>query len=186
MSMMKSIEFHSVPQHAKRHTAPLFVTMLVLGAILVVAILNITGAMRLLSIASLVVLATSSPTVSETPFTFPLSNGFPFPNESALEELFTVAGGNFTNAPLAPKFDNDSLTSWKLQAFNEFFEVAFFTQLINNITERKPGFQLDRETEDYVLESLTAIQAVSLEFPENTSDSKCPPRIDHPMLNANQ
>jgi hypothetical protein len=95
------------------------------------------------------------------PFSFPLSNGFPFPDNDALEELFTRAGGNFTNMPLAPKFDDDSLTSWKLQAFNEFMEVAFFTQLIANITERVSGYELDPETESYVLNSLKTIQAVS-------------------------
>jgi hypothetical protein len=160
---MKLLEPHSSPKPSKRHTAPFFVTVLILGSILVIAVLDISGAMRPLSIVSLIVLAISPPPVSGTPFTFPLSNGFPFPNESALENLFTVAGGNFTNAPLAPKFDNDSLTSWKLQAFNEFFEVAFFTQLINNITERKLGFELDQEIEGNVLASLTAIQAVSIE-----------------------
>ena len=96
-----------------------------------------------------------------SPFKFPLRNGFPFPRDAALDELFTRAGGNFTNMPLAPKFDDDSLISWKLQAFNEFMEVAFFTQLISNITKRIPGYELDREQESYVLKSLEAIQAVS-------------------------
>ena len=100
--------------------------------------------------------------VYSSPFSFPLSNGFPFPNDTALQELYTTAGGNFTNMPLAPKFDNDSLTSWKLQAFNEFMEVAFFTQLITNITEGIPGYELEPESKDYILESLKTIQAVSL------------------------
>ncbi|KAJ9485197.1 hypothetical protein VN97_g8151 [Penicillium thymicola] len=94
------------------------------------------------------------------PFSFPLINGFPFPDSVALEELFTRAGGNFTNAPLAPKFNDDSLTSWKLQAFNEFMEVAFFTQLIANITDRVSGYELSPEHEDYILNSLRVIQAV--------------------------
>lgn len=94
------------------------------------------------------------------PFNFPLPNGFPFPNETALEELFTRAGGNFTNAPLAPRFDDDSLTSWKLQAFNEFMEVAFFTQLIQNISTNVSGYDLDPAMRDYVLFSLETIQAV--------------------------
>lgn len=99
--------------------------------------------------------------VTAEPFQFPLPNGFPFPNDQALEELFIRAGGNFTNAPLAPKFDSDSLTSWKLQAFNEFFEVAFFTQLIANISRREPGYDLDSPAREYILDSLTTIQAVS-------------------------
>ena len=103
--------------------------------------------------------------VHANPFSFPLSNGFPFPNDIALQELYTTAGGNFTNMPLAPKFDNDSLTSWKLQAFNEFMEVAFFTELIANITEGVPGYELEPESKDYILDTLKTIQAVSLAFP---------------------
>jgi hypothetical protein len=105
-----------------------------------------------------------APLVYAEPFSFPLSNGFPFPSDAALEELFTRAGGNFTNAPHAPRFDDDSLTSWKLQAFNEFMEVAFFTQLIANITDRVPGYELESGSEDYILNSLKTIQAVSITF----------------------
>jgi hypothetical protein len=52
------------------------------------------------------------------------------------------------------------LTSWKLQAFNEFMEVAFFTQLIANISNSVPGYELDSATREYVLSSLETIQAV--------------------------
>lgn len=98
--------------------------------------------------------------VQAYPFSFPLPNGFPFPDNDALEQLYTTAGGNFTNAPLAPKFDDDSLTSWKLQAFNEFMEVAFFTQLISNITEGVPGYELDQTSKCNILKTLKTIQAV--------------------------
>lgn len=106
-----------------------------------------------------------APLVYAGPFSFPLPNGFPNPPSNAtLEELYTRAGGNFTNAPHALKFDNDSLTSWKLQAFNEFMEVAFFTQLIANITNRVPGYMLESKREDYILNSLKTIQAVRITF----------------------
>lgn len=114
--------------------------------------------MRLSTLA----LLAGAPLVIASPFKFPLRNGFPFPHDSALEKLFTRAGGNFTNMPLAPKFNDDSLTSWKLQAFNEFMEVAFFTQLIANITERVAGYELDPDYKSFILESLDAIQAVSI------------------------
>ena len=104
----------------------------------------------------------TSSLVHANPFSFPLPNGFPFPGETALEELYIAAGGNFTNMPLAPKFDSDSLTSWKLQAFNEFMEVAFFTQLIANVTNDVPGYELHPESKNYILDSLRTIQAVSL------------------------
>ncbi|KAI0134355.1 hypothetical protein BJ170DRAFT_195804 [Xylariales sp. AK1849] len=109
--------------------------------------------------------------VRAEPFSFPLSNGFPFPNETALEELFTRAGGNFTNAPLAPRFDEDSLTSWKLQAFNEFMEVAFFTQLISNISDGVAGYELDTSMRDYVLSSLETIQAQKQMHAYNANDA---------------
>lgn len=117
--------------------------------------------------------AVSHVAVSEgsKPFTFPLPNGFPFPNETVLEELFTIAGGNFTNMPPAPRFDDDSLTSWKLQAFNEFFEVAFFTQLIANITNRVPGFDLPAGQRDSVLSSLASIQAQEEMHAYNANDA---------------
>ncbi|KAL2194463.1 hypothetical protein P885DRAFT_71235 [Corynascus similis CBS 632.67] len=109
--------------------------------------------------------------VRAEPFRFPLSNGFPFPNDTALEELFTRAGGNFTNAPLAPRFDDDSLTSWKLQAFNEFMEVAFFTQLIANITDNVAGYELEPDMRDYVLTSLKTIQAQEEMHAYNANDA---------------
>lgn len=102
--------------------------------------------------------------VHSSPFRFPLPNGFPFPDDAALNELFTTAGGNFTNMPLAPKFDDDSLTSWKLQAFHKFMHVAFYTQLITNITDHIPGYELPLGSEGYVLKSLKQIQAVSSSF----------------------
>lgn len=111
--------------------------------------------------------------VQAAPFSFPLPNGFPFPSDTALEELFTRAGGNFTNAPLAPKFDDDSLTSWKLQAFNEFMEVAFFTQLIANITDSVPGYELDVDS-NYILDTLKTIQAVSSILTELVASALCP------------
>ena len=100
------------------------------------------------------------PLICASPIGFPLDNGFPFPSDEELEKLFSRAGGNFTNAPLAPAFDDDSLTSWKLQAFNEFMEVAFFTQLIANITDGVPGYELDREERGSILNALETIQAV--------------------------
>ncbi|KAI1412822.1 hypothetical protein F5Y13DRAFT_190029 [Hypoxylon sp. FL1857] len=73
--------------------------------------------------------------------------------------------------PLAPKFDADSLISWKLQAFNEFMEVAFFTQLISNITNRVPGYELDAESEGYILDTLNAIQAQEEMHAYNANDA---------------
>ena len=45
-------------------------------------------------------------------------------------------------------------------AFNELFEVAFFTSLINNITNNVPGFEVGSPAvKDFVLKTLIAVQA---------------------------
>lgn len=116
--------------------------------------------MQSLQICLLGLLSLGIGVVDAGAFKFPLANGFPFPSESALQDLFVTAGGNFTNHPPAVKFDEDSLTSWKLQAFNEFLEVAFFTQLIANITGKVSGYELDESNYDKILNTLTRIQAV--------------------------
>jgi len=47
-----------------------------------------------------------------------------------------------------------------LIAFNEAFEVAFFTSLIQNITSGVSGFSIDSPVlKDFVLRTLTAVQA---------------------------
>lgn len=87
----------------------------------------------------------------------------PFPNisagpsaESAIESaaLGTLPSGNAKN--LTPS--EDSLISLGLTAFNELSEVAFFTELINNITADKPGYD-NVANKEQVLRVLKVVQA---------------------------
>ncbi|GAB7342851.1 hypothetical protein MBLNU457_g0976t1 [Dothideomycetes sp. NU457] len=110
------------------------------------------------------------PTAVETDgvnFEYPLSNGFP----AAVQDLVSieqVAGGTLPNATPSPLSSpngvlgvaDQTLAVLRLIAFNELSEVAFFTELLTNITNNVPGYDLgfgfDR---DYILASLKAIQA---------------------------
>ena len=96
------------------------------------------------------------------PFSYPLQNGFPQPSNDTLRQISVTAGGTLSNGPPPPKVDEDTLQSFKLIAFNELFETAFFTDLIANITNHVPGYdKLDAGEEKFVLEALKAVQAVS-------------------------
>lgn len=49
----------------------------------------------------------------------------------------------------------------QLIAFNELFEIAFFSELLSNVTNNVPGFEIpNADDRDFALRSLTAILAV--------------------------
>ena len=75
-------------------------------------------------------------------FQYPLSNGFPnIKNPSSqLSQIEKQALGTLPNGAPPPTPHGDSLVSLGFVAFNELFEVAFFSELIQNITLNKPGF----------------------------------------------
>lgn len=106
-----------------------------------------------------IILATTWTAVTAAPFKFPLPDGFPNPSNDTVRKYEEVAGGLLGNGEPAPRLDEDSLTSCKLMTFNEFSEVAFFTELIANITQRVPGYVLEPDQEPSVLDTLRAIQA---------------------------
>ncbi|KKY31301.1 putative late sexual development protein [Diaporthe ampelina] len=68
------------------------------------------------------------------------------------------AGGQLSNAPPPPKLASSSLTAFQLIAFNENFEVAFFSSLIENITNNVPGFKLSDQKKRFEL--LSVLEAV--------------------------
>lgn len=102
-------------------------------------------------------------TVSAGPIVkFPLSNGFPnVTNPSAaLTAIEVAAHGSLSNAPGAMGISADTITSLQLIAFNELSEVAFFTQLLTNITTSAPGFEIeDAASKAFIIKTLTAVQA---------------------------
>ena len=89
-----------------------------------------------------------------------LSNGFPNLSASALTDVNNAAHGTLSNATGKPTFSANDLTNFQLVAFNEFFEVAFFTSLLTNITTNVPGFEIPAHLNaTYILDTLIAVQA---------------------------
>ncbi|CAD0100014.1 unnamed protein product [Aureobasidium mustum] len=90
-----------------------------------------------------------------------LSNGFPNLSPSALADVNNAAHGTLSNASAGNiTFPVDSLTNFQLIAFNEFFEVAFFTSLLTNITTGVPGFEIPAHLNStYIIDTLIAVQA---------------------------
>lgn len=96
---------------------------------------------------------------SGDPFSFPLDNGFPTLSDAAKAVVNVLAHGTEPNGG-APTLQADDLTSIQLIAFNEIFEVAFFTDLLFNVTNNVPGFGFqDQNLRQTVINALVAIQA---------------------------
>lgn len=87
---------------------------------------------------------------------FPLKNGFPDPNNDQLLGIEKGAFGTLPNAPPPEKVSPEGITSLKLIAANELFEVAFFNELLHNVTEKAPGYDLGYGHE-YTIDALRAI-----------------------------
>ena len=71
---------------------------------------------------------------------FPLTDGFPNPSTAQLQDIKNRAFGTLLNAPRLGIISTDGLTNLKLIALNELFKVAFFTELIANLTNRVSGY----------------------------------------------
>lgn len=87
----------------------------------------------------------------------------PFPNvaknSSAEKAIEKAALGTLPQGNAAPPMPSeDSLISLGFIAFNELFEVAFFTELLHNITTSKPGYT-DIPNREEVLRVLKVVQA---------------------------
>jgi hypothetical protein len=97
-----------------------------------------------------------------TPFVYPLSNGFPASNLSkdAIAAIQAQAFGTIPNGPAPASLATDDITSLELIAFNEIFEVAFFTDLLYNVTNKVPGYEVSNDA-DYqqLVSTITAVQA---------------------------
>ena len=74
------------------------------------------------------------------PFSIPTDDGFPTPNPDQLMVIQQIADGTLSNAPPPAKLNESSFPVFQLIAFNENFEVAFFSSLLHNITTGVKGF----------------------------------------------
>ena len=121
----------------------------------------------IISLAAVTGLSLTSAIVSAAPAAkrdygnvFPLADGFPNPSAAQLTDIENRAFGTLSNAPPPTTISTDGLTNLKLIALNELFEVAFFTELVANLTNKVSGYDLGYG-HDFVLQTLEAVVAVS-------------------------
>ncbi|KAI1814401.1 hypothetical protein GGS20DRAFT_415539 [Poronia punctata] len=71
------------------------------------------------------------------------------------------AGGKLSNAPPPTRLSAAGIVNFQLIAFNENVEVAFFDEIIKNITNRVPGYRykLPSRNEGEILEILKTVKA---------------------------
>ena len=114
--------------------------------------------------------------VAAAPFSLP--NGFPSPSASAIKAIESQAGGTLPNTALPTDLPADAIQSLQIIATNEIFEVAYFSSLLDNVTNGVDGYtDFGGLSKSYVVESLTAIRAVSVRCcrePLCRSDRPCP------------
>lgn len=98
-----------------------------------------------------------------TAYTIPSDDGFPKPDDQQLFKLELEAGGVISNAAPPPKLSAAGIANFQLVAFNEQFEVAFFSSLIENITNNVEGYQTAPGMKDTsaLLDILRNVKAVS-------------------------
>jgi hypothetical protein len=89
---------------------------------------------------------------------FPLSNGFPNPNQDQTLQIQIQAHGTLPIGPPPPSLSPEGVKNLQLIALNELFEVAYFTELVYNLTNKVQGYDLGYGHE-YVLDALTSIVA---------------------------
>ncbi|KAI1266892.1 hypothetical protein F5Y18DRAFT_380835 [Xylariaceae sp. FL1019] len=87
------------------------------------------------------------------PGSFP--SGFPTPNAQQVLAIEHQALGKLSNANPPPKLSQAGVTNFQLILFNENTEVAFFSELIANITNNVPGY-------DYISENRSKAEIVEI------------------------
>lgn len=119
--------------------------------------------------AALAFAAPTAPTCSTTarttsPFSFPLPDGFPTsPN---LPATYAAAHGSLPNGALPKSIASTTATILEVIATNELLEVAFFYDLVNNLTSCVEGYRVGdkglrtNRQYDHAVRFLTQIIAV--------------------------
>lgn len=114
----------------------------------------------IMQIPAIISLLALSASVTAAPFTFPLPDGFPTPNPTQLAEIEKLAQGTLPDGALPTSLKPTGVTTLKLIALNEIFEVAFFSSLLSNVTNNVPGYDaaaLAPLDYTYVIDTLTAV-----------------------------
>lgn len=103
---------------------------------------------------------------------FPLPDSLPDPSPSQIESIQMRAGGTLPNTPPPMRISSEGINNLKLMAFTGLSEVAFFDELLRNITTSMPGYQVANAQErDIVIKSLTTLLAVCTGFTSGESIS---------------
>lgn len=105
-------------------------------------------------------LAVGAACAAAAPFSFPLANGFPDPSNTTVAEIQRTAGGTLSNNGPPTGLNAETVNSFGLIAFNEIFEVAFFTELVSNITQGVEHYRFPPEVAEFTIASLNAVIAV--------------------------
>ncbi|KAL5343026.1 hypothetical protein BJX70DRAFT_394458 [Aspergillus crustosus] len=100
------------------------------------------------------------PKLPQPPQTPALPDGLPNPSPEQLQKIEQAAHGTIPGLPFPANVSADGITNLQLLAFHEYVEVAFFHELIGNITRNVPGYQfLQDDDREFALRSLSAILA---------------------------
>ncbi|KAI0804311.1 sexual development protein [Xylaria sp. FL0064] len=88
-------------------------------------------------------------------------DGFPEPDAQQLLSIEQQADGLLSNLPPPLTLSQAGITNFQLIAFNENLEVAFFDEIISNITNHVPGFASNSSSysESALLEILKTVKA---------------------------
>lgn len=112
-----------------------------------------------LGLASAILAAPTPPKPSTLSHNLP--DGMPDPSPEQRKIIEQNAHGTLPNGPPPPVISDKGIVNLQLIAFNELFEVAFFNDLVTNITSNVTGYTFSNSTErNIVLRALKAILAV--------------------------
>ncbi|KAL4940046.1 hypothetical protein BDV06DRAFT_224468 [Aspergillus oleicola] len=113
----------------------------------------------LLALLSAASLSLAAPTEKADPVPH-LPDGSVNPSPEQLQKIEQAAHGTLPGLPLPANLSTSGITNLQLLAFQEFVEVAFFHELIGNITRTEPGYGFVNDVErEFALRSLTTILA---------------------------
>ncbi|KAL5003081.1 hypothetical protein BDV10DRAFT_155512 [Aspergillus recurvatus] len=101
---------------------------------------------------SLTLGAPTAESVDSTPL---LPHGLPRPSPEQLQQIEQAAHGTLPSLPLPTNISAAGITNLQLLAFQEHVEVAFFHQLVGNITRNISGYTFINDAErEFALRSL--------------------------------
>jgi len=111
------------------------------------------------SLLSILALSSASP-LKRAYNPFPLSDGFPNPSPQQLAKTQKTAAGTLPNGPPPPKLSDQGVLNLQVIAVNELFEVAYFNELLSNITNNVEGYHIeDKSAREVMINTITNVRA---------------------------